>query len=623
MATGNPVLRWLGGLMAAAMTLVFVALGAGLFLLSRIDARAEISRLVEEATGRRLTINGAVGMTVWPVIGLEAADIALANVPGGRAPALATAKAVHIGVEIAPLFRQRLEVRNLVLTQPTLALEIDSAGAPNWALDLPAGTSAEISLRAITIEDGAASFHDARHDVSWAATDIDIATALTHLDAPMRLDGAIVYNRKPVALGIDIASPRALLEGRQTAVKGSARSDVLDAAFDGVASPGESGFAGKLSAAGPNLRALAAWCGTPIEGGAGLGPYKITGDISLEGTRLIYTKALFTLDHMSGSGYFELSSRRQKPFLITRLRMPELDLNPYLGGETNTPGATTEALRDTPLDFSGLSSFNGDLKLTTGKLRIRRMQIDRAVIWAQLLEGRLDAELRESDLYGGHAEGKLSVEIRNGAPVLSQDMRLRGVNVQPVLRDAVAFDAMEGRGDLALAVVMHGDTPRKMIRSADGALDLNVGAGAVRGVDLGGVSRTISNALNGSLIAPTARTPFTTLRGRFAIADGVMASNDLVFATPDLAIPGVGAIDLNDQSVLARLSPRSPRGGIATPFVVEGPLAALQYKSDLRGQRRDAIAARINALAGQASPAGGTVIAAATASQTAAAAAKP
>ena len=115
----------------------------------------------------------------------------------------------------------------------------------------------------------------------------------------------------------------------------------------------------------------------------------------------------------------------------------------------------------------------------------------------------------------------------------------------------------------------------------------------LHGVDLGGVSRTIRNALRGELIAPQARTPFLGFSATFAIADGVLASDDLSFNTADLRIPGIGLIDLPGRRADLRLAPRSPRGGLVFPFSIRGPWGQSTYAGDFNGRVQRELLARV------------------------------
>jgi AsmA protein len=160
----------------------------------------------------------------------------------------------------------------------------------------------------------------------------------------------------------------------------------------------------------------------------------------------------------------------------------------------------------------------------------------------------------------------------------------------------VNFSNIEGRTELAYTLQTHGSTQRDLIANADGRIHVEVISGALHGVDLGGVARTIRNALRGELIAPEARTPFQGFSASFAVAHGALASDNLSFNTPDLRIPGVGVIDLAARRLDLRISPRSPRGGIAIPFSIRGPFEALNYNSDIGGSALHDIENRVRAV---------------------------
>jgi AsmA protein len=161
------------------------------------------------------------------------------------------------------------------------------------------------------------------------------------------------------------------------------------------------------------------------------------------------------------------------------------------------------------------------------------------------------------------------------------------------LTDAINFTNIEGRAELSLNLRTEGRTQTEMLANVDGQTHIEVVSGALHGVDLGGVATTIRNALRGELIAPEARTPFQGFSATFAIADGVFASDNLSFNAPDLRIPGIGVLDVPQRRIDVRLSPRSPRGGIAVPFSVRGPWAQLSYASDLNDRALREIQPRV------------------------------
>jgi len=631
-------------LLVAGSLVTVVLLGAGLltYLVLRLDVRGEIERNVESATGRDLTINGSVGVSYWPVLGLKAQDVTLSNVEGGRAPAFIAADEIDIGVELRPLLDRQVNVRRLVFQRPRVALEVDAAGQPNWLLRPRPSTGTpppttppqeapvdvtRTSLRSVRINDGEVSFFDARQGAGWVAGEVDITTALTSLDAPMRAQGSVRYNDREVEIDASIARPGAAVRGELTPLTLNIVSELLTAEFRGqtVATSGE--LSGTVRASGPSLRQLASWSGTPLQNAVGFEQFAVTGRLIVGGGAYTFSNAGFAVDQVRGRGDFVLSELRDKPYLSGRLELFDFDLNPYISGQAPPPPtesqvevaaampdaggtsqptaeiATVEAApravdvraapSETPIDFSGLRSINADLELVTHTVLIQHMRVESSRLNLVLNDGYMAATVHNVTLYGGSGRGRFEIDARELATRMAQDLAFTNLDARGFLSDAVNYAGIEGRAELSLNVRVQGRTQSEMIDSADGYAHMEVVSGTLHGVDLGGVSTTIRNALRGELIAPEARTPFQGFSATFAIADGVLASDSLSFNTTDLRIPGIAVIDLPNRRLDARLAPRSPRGGVVVPFAARGPLGQFTYAHDISGRALAEITPRI------------------------------
>jgi AsmA protein len=616
--------RWVlligGGLIAAALT------GAGLlaWLVSRVDVRSEIERAVETATGRDVVIGGDVGVIYWPVLGVRAGNVTIANVEGGRAPAFIVAEDIDVGVELRPLLDRQVHVRRLVLQRPQIALEVDAEGAPNWLLTprtaegaptTPSEPSVDVSrtrLRGVRISDGEVSYFDARSGGGWVIGEVDLGTALTALDEPMRATGSIRYNDQTVRLDIQVGQPGAVMRGEVTPLSLDIESELIDAEFDGqtLAASGELG--GTMRANGPSLRRLAAWVGSPLQGGVGFEQFAVTGRLGVGGGAYQFSNAGFAVDLVRGRGDFVLTELRGKPYLSGRLELFDFDLNPYLTGQAppapadapeavaaaaDTEASPTaqiaaieaparavdvrEAPSERPIDFSGLQAFNADLELTTAAVLFQHLRLDRAQLNLVINDGYMAATLHNLSLYGGSGRGRFEIDARAPDVRILQDLAFNNVDARRFLGDAINFPNIEGRAEVTLNVRTQGRTQSQLLASADGRTHIEVVSGKLHGVDLGGVATTIRNALRGELIAPEAETDFHGISATFAIADGVLASDDLSFNTPDLRIPGIGVIDIPRRRLDLRLAPRSPRGGVAVPFSIRGPWGQFSYASDM------------------------------------------
>lgn len=639
-------MRWVlligGGLVAAA----FIGAGVLTWLVLRLDVRAEVERAVEAGTGRDVTIAGDVGVSYWPVLGLRAHDVTLSNVEGGRAPSFIAADEIDIGVEIRPLFDRQVVVRRLVLQRPQIALEVDAEGATNWRLtpartevpsppSPPSTTPSQTSrttLREVRIIDGEVSYFDARNGSGWIVGDVDVSTAFDGMNEPMRLAGSVLYAEQKVELEVEVARPGAAMRGELTPVTLEIESELLTAEFQGQTISGSGEIAGAVRANGPSLRRLVAWMGTPIRGGVGFESFAVSGRLQISDGAYSFSNAGFGLDSVRGRGDFVLSEREGRPYLSGRLELFDFDLNPYLSGEapvqtpseelaeaaatpdtaqrvaaaeiaavSQAPAARAidvrEAPTDTPIDFSGLKAFDADIELATAVVLVQRMRIESSRSNLVLNEGYLAATLHNVTLYGGSGRGRFEIDARDpNSTRIVQDMAFDRLDARRFMTDAFNFANIEGRAEVSLNVRTQGRTQSDMLAALVGRTHIEVVSGTLHGVDLGGVSTTIRNALRGELIAPEARTGFQGFSATFAIYNGVLATDDLSFNTPDLRIPGIGLIDVPNRRLDMRLAPRSPRGGIVVPFSVRGPWGRFEYASDIRDSAQREILPRVRAV---------------------------
>jgi AsmA protein len=249
---------------------------------------------------------------------------------------------------------------------------------------------------------------------------------------------------------------------------------------------------------------------------------------------------------------------------------------------------------ETPIDFSGLKAFNADLELVTHAVLFQHMRIESGRLNLVLNDGFMAATVHNLSLYGGSGRGRFEIDAREPAIRIAQDLAFSNLDARRFLTDAINFSNIEGRSELNLNLRVEGRTQSEMIASADGYAHLEVVSGTLHGVDLGGVAATIRNALRGELIAPEARTPFQGFSSTFAIANGVLASDNLSFNTTDLRIPGLAVIDLPNKRLDARLAPRSPRGGVVVPFSVRGPFGQFSYAHDLSDRALREITPRVS-----------------------------
>ncbi len=131
--------------LAAVLAVLLLAAAAILLLVDPNDYRDEITAAVQDATGRELSIEGDLRLSVFPWLGLSLGKTRLSNaavfVKNGGEKDFARMASVDINVKLMPLLQQRIEMKTLSLRGLRVNLSRATDGRTNWD-DLLA-TSAE------------------------------------------------------------------------------------------------------------------------------------------------------------------------------------------------------------------------------------------------------------------------------------------------------------------------------------------------------------------------------------------------------------------------------------------------------------------------------------------------
>lgn len=635
--------------------IALVVVGAAVVLPSLVPAdkiRDQIAAQVRAATGRDLFIQGKVAVSAFPSLGVEVNDIALANPPGYSTKELVRLGALDVKLKLLPLLSGRVEVDSFVLVDPVVTLEVDRKGKPNWVFDSPAtaksGTAAspgpaasqsaggpsplaDLSLGDVRIVNGKLTFIDGPAGTKEEVVAINMALSLVGLDDPLSIKGALTWRAKAIELGLNLAKPRALLEGKDSAAEIMVNADTVKLNLRGQAKGGPTpGIAGALELAVPSIRNLAQWTtGKPLalEGG-GLGPFSLTGQLSAQGNMISLTQAALSLDAIKAQGDVSINAGGARPALRGKLAVDELDLNPYLPAEKTAASAPAPGggaggagkgaapdWSDQPVDASALKAVDVDFALSVGALTVRKIKVGKSAVHVALSAGRLNAEMSELALYKGNGKGRLILDGAQPGLGLDATFALKGLQAEPFLTDAADFSRLEGTGAFDIQVSGRGRTERQLVSSLNGKGAVTFLDGAIKGINLAEMVRNVTTAFTAG--GGQQKTDFAELGGTFTITDGVVRNQDLSLKSPLLRVEGKGSVELPPRTVHYRVEPKAVAslegqggktdlGGIQVPVIIEGPWHNLSYRPDLeammKGQAGKAIQ---DALGGKAGGLGG------------------
>lgn len=122
------IIKSIFGLILLAVT----ALIALPLLLNPNDFKPQITQKIEQATGRSFAMDGDIGLTYFPWLGLELNTIKLGNAPGFAEQPFVEVQQARVRVELMPLLKRELKVDTLILQGLKVHLTKNKAGKGNW-----------------------------------------------------------------------------------------------------------------------------------------------------------------------------------------------------------------------------------------------------------------------------------------------------------------------------------------------------------------------------------------------------------------------------------------------------------------------------------------------------------
>ena len=600
----------------ALVVLLIVAVIAVPFLVPAERIKTELMIAANDATGRTLSIDGDLGVSVFPVLGLTASKVSFSNAPTSETANMATIENLVIELNLIPLLSGQVSVDKFILDTPVIVLEVDKNGKKNWEFETaktaPAPTESsesgsptdlgisDLNLGDVQIKNGSFTYNDMQAGASHQVSEANLALELNGLDSPFKTNGSAVWKGEKIELDTELGSLRAVLENKATTAKLGVNSTKVTLSFDGnitTLTPLNVGGATELNV--PSLKGLVAWAAEPMDAKEGtMEQVLIKGTVAAKGDTYSFTGAELTFDKINATGDFSANIGGKVPSLKGQLNLPVLDINPYMpddgASETQTaaaPQKSGEKWDDTPIDFSALKSVNADFKLTVGELLVQKMKIGQTSLAALLKDGVLKLDLNELALYEGKGKGSVTVNAQGSTAKITESFALEGLQLQPFLKDAADFDKLEGTGNIDLSVTTTGVSQKSFVENLNGKGGILFTDGAINGINLAAMARNVTSAFTDS--GEAQKTDFAELSGTYTIVNGLLDNKDLKMLNPFVQVTGAGTVNMPPKTLDYRLEPKltasaegqgsSGASGIAVPINVTGSWEDPSFAPDLAG----------------------------------------
>jgi AsmA protein len=287
-----------------------------------------------------------------------------------------------------------------------------------------------------------------------------------------------------------------------------------------------------------------------------------------------------------------------------------LNVDRYFPPPPPAPGNDSADPREDPkVDLSGLRGLDLAGTVKVGALQARGIKASNIDIGLKAANGRLDVAPLNAQLYSGSLTGAVSLAAEGNQVKL--DTTLANVAIQPLMKDVLDRDLLEGRGNVRLDVTTAGATVGAMKKKLGGSASLKLRDGAIKGINLAARLRDAKSLLAGGKDDTTRannadKTDFSEFNATFAIKDGVAVNEDLDVKSPLLRVGGAGKIDVGNGtldyttkvSVVGTLKGQDGRNveqlrGVTVPVKLSGPFDRLAWNIDWSFAAQDALKSRV------------------------------
>jgi AsmA protein len=541
----------LGGLVFLLVVTIIVAP----MLIDPNAYREEIQAVVKDKTGRDLSINGDLNLSIFPWVGVGINEVSLSNATGFNAEYFAEIQEANVKVKLLPLLSKQVEVSTVVLKGMRLNLAKDKRGKTNWEDMIqssaegdkkPSDTNADqasgaalgaIAIGGVQIVDANISWDDASKGESYNLTDLGLSTDALSLGSPMGVELAFtVESSKPKA------TIRLKLDGDVVINEALNKFDFQDLALaiDAAGEPVPNG-AMKVDIATHLVADLAK------SGSLTLDPMTIKFDDS-------------TLSGKASVNNFD------KPAVTFDLAVDTINIDRYLpktategsqssaGNSTSVPPPAAVAL----IPVQTVRDLNINGLFAVQSLIVNGLTAQEASVKVVAKNGVLNSQQSVKKFYNGSYEGKTTVDARQNTPRISVKEQVTGVDIEPLMVDLMGESKVSGVANIKAALTTRGNTVAAFKSALNGTAQFSFEDGTVKGIDVAALIKQGEAVLKGDVSAlaaqGTGETAFANMSGTAQITNGLVNNQDLLMASPLINIKGAGTANLVSEVLDYRLT---------------------------------------------------------------------
>ena len=572
-------------IIAIVVLVLLLVAGAGILVatVDPNDYKDDIIKLVKEETGRTLTLEGDLGFTFFPNLGVSLGEAQLSNAAGFGDQPFAQVKQVGVSVDLISLLKLSVQADTIVLDGLRVNLQKNKNGKTNWddlaqqsgTKDAAPEASPDKEGKQLGLEIAGVSITDSQviYDDQQAGNKITLN--------PIELETGSIGSGNPSYI-------KAELGFAQTNPAMTAKIDYSSDARLNLTS-----MVYQLTDMVINVEAK----GDDLPNGAIDLNVKGNVDADINNEAFALEPIEIQLSDTSLNGDLTVQSF-SKPKIEFALQSDEIDLDKLLpeGDDSASEASASKASAsgddkiELPVDMLRSLNINGSLNVNTFKAAGLTVNDVVAKIAGQ--KGVINVSPLSMNLYEGSYTGSAGLNVSGATPKYSASSDLKHLQMAGLLAD-LAEDGksfIRGKAGVKFNITTSGDRVSTLKKQLNGSAEFAAGDGALQSADL---ARSIEQVV--AFLKKRAPKPageevvFDSLTGTAQITNGLVQNNDLKLVTPIIYGNGTGKVNLGTEAIdyvmTVGLTENTDRAGI--PVTIKGDMNEPKFGVDLKNALKE------------------------------------
>ncbi len=577
------LLKWM---IAVVSFLIGVAVIGLIVFISQFDLneyKPQIEKLVLDQTGRKLSLNGNIGLKISFVPTIKVSDVSFENASWDSSGPMVTIKEADITLGLLPLIRKKVEIEEINVIDSVVNLSINDKGVGNWVFARPSDENesekkeekvesgeegvesaaaapllAGFVAKKLYVENGILNHNDLRSNnkTKFKVKFFEMASANADSEVDLKYD--LTFNKEEIKGTAKASSINTLLNNEPYRVKLSTKAYNLSIKANALLTDlmGDLKFDVDSDITSP-------------EGNFGLPKTNLIS--TAKGDLNVINTAISKLD-VGGNvitGNLKINLSGAVPAISGNVKSSLLNVMKLTAKQKTASFSIIQSAHaanfvpNEKLDLSVLKTVDANIKFDVTKLILNEdIALDNVKGTADVKKGVLNINPLSFTAGGGAVSGKVSIAAANNA--LTLDLDGKDIIVQNFLKsldpknDATFGFKSGGQTTLHIALKSNGQTYQNLVENLDGQTIVVIGqsqlqAGALKYLKGGFISQLLS-ALSIEAKDPKMSLKCAVLRADFK--DGkAKFPKGIVFDSKKMMVVGDGNINLKNDKINISIKP--------------------------------------------------------------------